>query len=86
MDGMLVMDSDVYCEIIWQNTNYCLKAVPIKKKKRGEGAVFPLRPYGAQLAQVLEKLAQQILCQCVKKMLFLGKSAYFQQKLEILAQ
>ena len=23
--------------------------------------VFPLRPYGAQLAQVLEKLAQQIL-------------------------
>ena len=39
-----------------------------------------------QLAQVLEKLAQQILWQCVKKMLFLGKSAYFQQKLEILAQ
>ena len=25
------------------------------------GTVFPLRPYGAQLAQVLEKLAQQIL-------------------------
>ena len=48
--------------------------------------VFPLRPYGTQLAQVLEKLAQQILWQCVKKMLFLGKSAYFQQKLEILAQ
>ena len=24
-------------------------------------SVFPLRPYGAQLAQVLEKLAQQIL-------------------------
>ena len=47
--------------------------------------VFPLRPYGAQLAQVLEKLAQQILWQCVKKMRFLGKSAYFQQKLEILA-
>ena len=50
------------------------------------GPVFPLRPYGAQLAQVLEKLAQHILWQCVKKMLFLGKSAYFQQKLEILAQ
>ena len=49
-------------------------------------SVFPLGPYGAQLAQVLEKLAQQILWQCVEKMLFLGKSAYFQQKLEILAQ
>ena len=33
--------------------------------------VFPLRPYVAKLAQHFEKLAQQILWEWVKKMLFL---------------
>ena len=49
-------------------------------------AVFPLRPYVAKLAQHFEKLAQQILCEWVKKMLLLYHLANFQPKLVILAQ
>ena len=54
--------------------------------KPGFEAVFPLRRYVAQLAQLFGKSAQQTFWKCVKKILFLVKSAYFQQKLPFLAQ
>ena len=38
---------------------------------------FPLRPYVAKLAQHFDKLAQQILWELVKKMLFLDNLAKF---------
>ena len=69
------MEFDFYVCKVWANASF----PPNDWQKCS--SVFSLRPYGAQLAQVLEKLAQQILWQCVKKMLFLCKSAYFQQKL-----
>ena len=50
------------------------------------GPVLPLRLYVAKLVQHFEKLAQQILKEWVKKMLFLDNLANFQPKLMILAQ
>ena len=46
----------IFQPISLQKVSKCLVRSAASNK---QGPVFPLRPYGAQLAQVLEKLAQQ---------------------------